>query len=228
MKDINMIKENYNNYIEQQKRGYEITAGIIGFAIEKLREKGLISHDVQITGRIKSFKSAYLNYKKDKKIDDCFGVRIMANDDDLRKIGKELSKILIIKSTKDHSQRTDTSYNAVHQMAYINGEGIETLKEMDSNLFPLIEIQYWTKEIEEKCWLGDLSYAHYKKRDIGKLAQQYKQNPESVYEELPLYYEIKGTEVRQLEKAETLDRLYPELQEKLDQEQPILGKLERA
>ena len=43
MKDINMIKENYNNYIEQQKRGYEITAGIIGFAIEKLRENFLLN-----------------------------------------------------------------------------------------------------------------------------------------------------------------------------------------
>lgn len=228
MKSIDEIKENYNKYIEQQILGYEMTAGIIGYAIEEMRKRGIIAKDAQITGRIKSFKSAYSNYQKDKKIDDCFGIRIMSNDDDLQVISRELSRILVISSTKDHRKRMNTGYNAVHQMAYIRTDYIETLKNMDSNLFPLIEIQYWNKEVESQCLKGNLSYANYKHTDIGKIAERYKEDPESVYDELPLYYEIKGNVVKQLNKEETLNRLYPELQENLYQGTRKFEELERA
>ena len=92
--DINVIREDYNEYIMQQLHEYEISLGMIGSAIERMKAKKLISENVQITGRIKSFKSAYLNYERDKKIDDCFGLRIVAKQEELVKIREELAKLL--------------------------------------------------------------------------------------------------------------------------------------
>ena len=54
---------------------------------------------------------------------------------------------------------------------------------------------------------------------IKKMAKQYNENPESVYEELPTYYEIEGKEVKRLSKEETLDRMYPELKTELEENQ---------
>ena len=68
----------YNQDIASQTQGYEITAKLIGYVIQKMKAEGIISGNVKITGRIKSFKSAYENYKlKGKVIDDCFGIRII-------------------------------------------------------------------------------------------------------------------------------------------------------
>ncbi len=219
MRDINVIREDYNEYIMQQLHEYEISLGMIGSAIERMKAKKLISENVQITGRIKSFKSAYLNYERDKKIDDCFGLRIVAKQEELVKIREELAKLLTVKSTKDHRKRMNTGYNAVHQMVYLNNEFIDGLKDIDPHLFPLLEIQYWDEETERDCFNGNLSYAHYKHRDIKKMAKQYNENPESVYEELPIYYEIEGKEVKRLSKEETLDRMYPELKTELEENQ---------
>lgn len=213
MKDIDEMRELYEDYIETQTRGYEFSLGIIGFAIEKMQERKLISPDVKITGRIKSFKSAYSNYEKNKKIDDCFGMRIIADDGNLKKIREELNKVLTVSSTKDHGKITNTNYNAIHQMAHINNEYADAVKTIQRDLIPLIEIQYWNKETEQQCFSGNLSYAHYKHRDLDAIIQKYKENPDGMFDELPVYYEIEGSTVKQLTKEETLIKLYPEIRE---------------
>ena len=61
-----------------------MTATMIGYIVEKMKNANIISNEVSISGRIKSFKSAYENTGK-KAVDDCFGIRIIGPMDDLRK-----------------------------------------------------------------------------------------------------------------------------------------------
>lgn len=72
--------ELYKEYIQSQLKGYLLTGKIIGETIERL---GV--NDAKISGRIKSYISASRN-DGIKKVDDCFGFRIVAKDEDLEKI----------------------------------------------------------------------------------------------------------------------------------------------
>ena len=51
----------YKSFIEHQKSGYEITAKMIGYIVERMIQEKIITADIQITGRIKSYHSVYEN-----------------------------------------------------------------------------------------------------------------------------------------------------------------------
>lgn len=211
MKSIEELRTSYNDFIENQRRGYEITAAMIGYIIQKMQEASIIKGEVKISGRIKSFKSAYENTGK-KAVDDCFGLRIVADRADLEKIKEELKRILVVDSTKDHSKKKNTTYNALHQMVhlhrrYADANGIEPER------FPEIEIQYWDEELREKCVLGELSYANYKKRDLMAIIRRLDEEPERALMDLPTCYEVKGNNIRVLAPYEALYKLYPEIKE---------------
>ena len=209
------MKSHYDSYVNHQKQGYETTAKIIGYVILKMQKSGRISLNVQVTGRIKSYHSAYENSKK-KCVDDCFGVRIVAPESDLEKIKIELEQILVIKKTKYHIADEKKSYSAIHQMAYIKERYIGN-RNIDYELFPLVEIQYWNMHTADLCVTGELSYANYKKEDFKRILDEYLNNPQEALKELPVYYDIYGTEIKQLTPEETLFRLYPEIR-KLQEE----------
>lgn len=104
-----MIKQDntqkiYDEHIIHQKPGFEATARLIGYVIEKMQQERLISQNVEVTGRIKSYASAYENSHK-KILDDCFGIRIIGKDEDLKKIEEELEKFLVVDKTKDHRKK---------------------------------------------------------------------------------------------------------------------------
>ena len=61
MKSIDEMRKSYNSFIERQRVGYEMTATMIGYIVEKMKNANIISNEVSISGRIKSFKSAYEN-----------------------------------------------------------------------------------------------------------------------------------------------------------------------
>ena len=63
-KEKKNLKRDYEEKIENKRKGYELTARMIGYTIQKMKEASLISGDVKVTGRLKSFKSASENYKK--------------------------------------------------------------------------------------------------------------------------------------------------------------------
>lgn len=217
MQEKKNLKRDYEEKIENKRKGYELTARMIGYTIQKMKEASLISGDVKVTGRLKSFKSASENYKK-KAIDDCFGIRIIANKpEDLEAIRKEIENIFVVEKTKNHREKSKTGYNAVHQMVHIDNRYINE-NHLNPNIFPIIEIQYWEEELERMCISGELSYSKYKKRDVTKIAQQYKENPYYIYENLPIYYEINGNSLRRLSKEETLIKIYPEI-ELIEQEE---------
>ena len=211
MKSIEEMRASYYERIENQRRGYEITAAMIGYIVQKMQEASIISGNVSISGRIKSFKSAYENTGK-KAVDDCFGLRIIADYEDLVKIEQELRKILVVDATKDHRKKANTQYNGIHKMVHMDSKYIKN-NGMKQEMFPQIEIQYWDKEMEQKCIYGELSYANYKKRDLPAILDGLDNNPETVYSNLPKCYEVKGKDIRMLTPQEALYKLYPEIRE---------------
>lgn len=202
-------KECYESFVTHQKNGYEITARLIGYVIEKMKTFGLISEHVKITGRIKSYKSVIANDKK-KTIDDCFGIRIIGTEQEIEKIKEELAKVLLIDCVKDHKKCKNSNYKGLHQMVHIKKQFTEG-KNIDYDLFPEIEVQYWTKQMEKDCTDGWLSYSHYKKEQFEKVIHELKQDRKAVLNQLPTYYEIKGTEMLEYFPEETLYKLYPEI-----------------
>ena len=205
----------YKKYIEDQREGYEIIAKMVGYVIEKMTQSGLIDEDVHISGRLKSFKSAYENDLK-KVPDDCFGIRIVAKDgNDAQSIRDEISKIFVILETRQHGTDGKEKYDGTHQIIDMDKKYAENSGLASGTIFPIVEIQYWTKELEEKCVNGELAYSRYKKKNISKILETYRQDPEMVYSKLPTYYEIKGNTARVLGKQETLFKIYPEIEMKL-------------
>ena len=203
------MKEAYDSYINSQKKGYEITAKIIGHVIKRLEQAGYISADVQVTGRIKSFRSTYENTNK-KKVDDCFGIRIVGTNEDLIAIKNQLEKILVVTQTKDHRKKKDTAYNGIHQMAYLQKQYADHSRICYEN-FPLIEIQYWSRETQRRCMNGDLKYANYKKGDYKEFMEELKERGTKDLNDLPEYYEIIGNKIIELNSIDTLYKLYPDI-----------------
>ena len=208
-------KRYYKSFINHQIEGYEITAKMVGYIIERMRQENKISSEVQITGRIKSYYSAYENSNK-KSVDDCFGIRIVGKKEDLSKIEKQLESFLVIDKTKDHRKKKK-KYNAVHQMVHMKKQYTDKTQ-IDYNLFPLIEIQYWDMDLKKLCTTGELSYANYKKSDFQRISVEFVANPEKVLQEMPIYYEITGNNIHMLTPEETLYRLYPQMENKMERE----------
>ena len=202
------MRRSYNSFIERQRVGYEMTAAMIGYIVERMKDANIISGDINITGRIKSFKSAYENTGK-KAVDDCFGIRIVGSMGDLRKIQAEIEKNFKVDATKDHSRKTNSSYNAIHEMLHMHAKYANS--GMSPETFPEVEIQYWDEELKEKCLYGELSYAKYKSKDLDNIITRLEVDRESVLENLPVFYIIEGNEIKRLSKQETVYKMYPEI-----------------
>lgn len=200
------LRKIYEQFIEHQREGYEITASMIGYVIQRMQEQEKIGKDVKVSGRIKGFFSAKDNSDK-KSLDDCFGIRIVAAEEDYEKIIKELNQVLKVDKIKDHRERKKTGYTGIHTMVHLREEKIEKLN-MDSVYFPEIEIQYWTPGLEERCTRGDLVHTKYKKDDINKLWKFYLNSTESFLKGLPKLFKIKGTTVEEKTENETLREEY--------------------
>ena len=98
-----------------------MTAAMIGYIVEKMKRANIVSGNVSVSGRIKSFKSAYENTGK-KAVDDCFGIRIIGPMEDLKKIQAEIEKNFKVDATKDHSRKANSSYNAIHEMLHMHAK----------------------------------------------------------------------------------------------------------
>lgn len=213
METIENLRKKYENRLRKYKNGYEAIAKIIGYTILKMKQRGQITGEAKITGRLKSFKSVEENYKN-KSIDDCFGIRVIAeNDSDLQKIKAELEKIFIVEKTKDHRKKQGTKYNGIHEIVQMNPAYIERMRGIGIEECPKIEIQYWNEDLEKKCINGELAYSKYKNRDIEQILETYRKRPYQLYSNLPTYYEIRGNKIRMLSAEETLRRVYPEIED---------------
>lgn len=210
LQEVTELRRKYENEIEEKKGGFELIARIIGYTIYKMKMEGLLEQDVEVWGRLKSFKSAYENYQK-KAIDDCFGIRIIAqNDSDLEKVRKQIEKLFIVDQTKDHRKKSASKYNAIHEMVHLDSAFISA-HNMKEELTPAVEIQYWNNELETMCETGEISYSKYKHKDMKRIQEMYDENPFDVYRNLPTYYEIRGNRIKMLSAEETLKKLYPDL-----------------
>lgn len=216
MKSIDEMRISYNEFIERQRKGYEITAAMIGYIVQKMQEASIVKGEVSISGRIKSFKSAYENTGK-KAVDDCFGIRIVGNINDLIAIERELSRMLVLDLKKDHRKNKNTKYNGLHEMVHMDSRYIKEygMQENESEpiVFPQIEVQYWSEETRHECVYGELAYAKYKRKDLLAIIARLENDRENAYKDLPICYEIQGNNIRRLSNRETLYKVYPEIQE---------------
>lgn len=216
----------YKRYIESQKDEYELAIIEIYDIINRLidgitvgKELLKINDNVKVEGRIKSFKSAFKNDMRDSKaLDDCFGIRIIADNitdmnlirQVIKRIGNPKLRALLgdairgdslfkIVKEKNHAKRVNTNYNAIHQIA------IRNPKEHSS---PLIEIQYWDKETEERCTYGDLNHTNYKHVQ-GKF-EEVKNGKIGI--EIPEYYEFdEDGNIYKLDKEQSIYKMFPEM-----------------
>ena len=90
----------------------------------------------KMDARIKSYESFVHNLycnecdgkkkKKEKNLNDCFGIKIMLDDD--KSIKRVLSLLkesgFVVRGIKDHKNNPDTNYNAVHVVAELKNQGI--------------------------------------------------------------------------------------------------------
>ena len=182
MKSIDEMRKSYNSFIERQRVGYEMTAAMIGYIVEKMQRANIVSGNVSVSGRIKSFKSAYENTGK-KAVDDCFGIRIIGPMEDLKKIQAEIEKNFKVDATKDHSRKANSSYNAIHEMLHMHA----------------------------KCLYGELSYANYKSKDLIAISERLENDRENVLSDLPVFYTIEGNKIKRLSKQDSLYKMYPEI-----------------
>ena len=209
MKSIDEMRKSYNSFIERQRVGYEMTAAMIGYIVEKMKRANIVSGNVSVSGRIKSFKSAYENTGK-KAVDDCFGIRIIGPMEDLKKIQAEIEKNFKVDATKDHSRKANSSYNAIHEMLHMHA--IYTANSgINPETFPEVEIQYWDEELREKCLYGELSYANYKSKDLIAISERLENDRENVLSDLPVFYTIEGNKIKRLSKQDSLYKMYPEI-----------------
>ena len=209
MKSIDEMRKSYNSFIERQRVGYEMTATMIGYIVEKMKNANIISNEVSISGRIKSFKSAYENTGK-KAVDDCFGIRIIGPMDDLRKIQAVIESEFTVDATKDHSRKVNSSYNAIHEMLHMKRK-YASKSGVNYETFPEVEIQYWDEELREKCVYGELSYANYKSKDLIAISERLENDRENVLSDLPVFYTIEGNKITRLSKQDSLYKMYPEI-----------------
>lgn len=199
-------RDKYYKRIEELRPYYELIAINIGKTIQKMQNESIIKA-IKINGRIKSFESVLRNIFY-KEVDDCFGLRIIGNSDDLELIKKQLEKILVIDEIRDHRENKTTQYNGVHLMVHIEGNPIK------------VEIQFWTPELEQECTGGKLAYSSYKQKDMTQLLRDLGTNEQTVLDGLPEYFEIQGGNIKHLSKEETLYKMYPELKELLQKTPP--------
>lgn len=209
MKSIDEMRKSYNSFIERQRVGYEMTAAMIGYIVEKMKRANIVSGNVSVSGRIKSFKSAYENTGK-KAVDDCFGIRIIGPMEDLKKIQAEIEKNFKVDATKDHSRKANSSYNAIHEMFHMHAKYTAN-SGINPETFPEVEIQYWDEELREKCLYGELSYANYKSKDLIAISERLENDRENVLSDLPVFYTIEGNKIKRLSKQDSLYKMYPEI-----------------
>ncbi len=224
--------EMYGDDVKRYRADFEQT-------IEELYQ--IISPHVNVKSmdaRIKSYESFVHNLyyevhegkkkKKGKNLDDCFGIKIMLDDD--KAIKKVLSLLkdsgFVLRSIKDHKNNPDTNYNAVHVVA-----------ELKPHIIPF-EIQLRTEERSK----GRLPHDIYKKfgaikkysdverriilEEFAQLARlRLNGNYHEVVKKLPICYKIRKndeagekSELVKLPYREVVQNLYPTVEEILGEE----------
>ena len=132
-----------------------------------------------------------------------------------------LERIFEVDQIKDHKKNLKTNYKGLHQMVHVKDEVLER-RQLDRNLFPEVEVQYWNKEVEKDCVNGMLSYSHYKKSEFLRVMDEIKYDRADFLNNLPQYFEVVGGILHTYSAEETLYKMYPEIkiaeQEKKEEE----------
>lgn len=211
----NISYEYYKRDIELYRTVFEHKIEELNTLINLLKNNGRIDEATRIEARIKSYKSFYRNLEMGKNVDDCFGIKIVASQEDLIKIRDAAEFVFEIRNRKDHSQNKNTGYNAVHFTVLPKKDD----KVQESVMF---ELQFCTFDHDKENSEGKLAHDIYKipghegmnyneaKKAVWKEYDRITRlDPREMEQELPDYYILEEGQLRKLSRMETVRKLFP-------------------
>lgn len=216
----------YRQDVDTYKKAFLGKVKMLYDELKNLEEKGF-TKSVKMEARIKSYKSFCENIERGKTIEDCFGIRIVADEIALERIASSILQRAYVRSTKNHREITDTKYNAVHINLVPKDASTNNPQLKPELLLPMIEVQLCTPEEEEKNNKGRLAHDVYKIKNHNELSntellraviEEYTRvksmKGEELDKELPEYYEIDDEgKIKQLNTKERIRKMFPTVEE---------------
>jgi len=207
----------YNEYMLNQRKGFEAIITFISNRIQDLIDQGRVSDFTEIRARIKSAESALRN-DRDKALDDVFGMEIItATEEEYNTIIRNLTPYMIKTKCKNHNK--DNGYKAKHKywtfrrdkMDYLDG-----IFDYESNI-PMIEFQFKTAEVQIRCNTGSAKHEDYKGEKREDIQRKYDEGEFTVFNTPFMWVSEKQNgkiKMRLLSEEETLKKMYPFLNTK--------------
>lgn len=220
----------YETFVQGQQDGFIAFVNCLNKYINGLKAQGIISPFLKFYARIKATNSALKNYEK-KALDDIFGIEfICATNEEIEILQHELEPILRTHKIKTHDKAN--GYKATHHLCTIKKETKEVLKkrmkEIESDKFPVMELQYKTIEVYYTAVFGTASHEKYKDTQLPQLQILYDSGKLQEGTDIPHMWisKVDTDDARKLSMEETLKKMYPSLRLKQEQNKQEQSKIE--
>lgn len=214
----NIIDDNYklmlyNEYVEEQRKGFIAVMNFINDEINNLIDEGKISEFIQIRARIKAIASALMN-DHTKALDDVFGMEIItATEEEYDTIIRHLIPYMDKTKAKNHDK--PNGYKAKHKYWTFKEDKMENL-DGDFNYeinIPMIEFQFKTSEVQVKANIGSANHEDYKGEKREDIQKKYDEGGFGIFN-TPYMWVSDNRKMVLLSKEETLKKIYPFLNTK--------------
>lgn len=198
----------YDDFVRLQEQGFIRFINYVYSVVNILKQKAKISPFIEIRARIKDSGSALRNYKKDRLLDDVFGIEIIcANEDELKVIKQELEKSLRSTRTKPHNK--PNGYKAEHKSysakPNIDNEDIRKW-ELEKEDVPAVECQFKTISVELN---PEASHHDYKKVNRETIQKLLESTTLKIGKEIPRMWISRENGIIELSYKEIIQKIYP-------------------
>lgn len=206
--DFEKKLQGYNKYVSEQTEGFEFLINWICDVINGLRDEEKIAGYFNINARIKDFTSALMNDEK-KTLDDVFGIEIISEtSEDVFLIMNQLLKYMRVKRQKDHNKTN--GYEAKHRVLALTEEAAKKIGiQIGYNNIPIVEIQFKTREVAEKCHTGSANHLEYKGITQESVQAEYDKGRYTSIINVPTMWVYQDGRMIKLSSRETLKKIYP-------------------
>ena len=217
-KNISVVNDNlklmlYNEFVEEQRKGFIAVMNFVNDKINNLIDEGRISEFVQIRARIKAIASALMN-DSSKALDDIFGMEIItATEEEYDTIIRNLIPYMYKTKSKNHDK--PNGYKAKHKYWTFKKDKMEHLDgefNYERNI-PMIEFQFKTSEVQVKSNIGPANHEDYKGEKREDIQKKYDEGGFGIFN-TPYMWASDDRKMVLLSKEETLKKIYPFLNTK--------------
>lgn len=207
----------YNEYVENQRKGFIDIMNFLNNRINDLIERGKISDFIEIRARIKSAESAIRN-NDTKALDDIFGMEIItATEEEYNVIIRNLAPYMSTTKFKNHDK--ENGYKAKHKYWTFKKDKLGYLQEefdYDINI-PMIEFQFKTSKVQISCNTGTANHEDYKGEKREDIQRKYDEGQFNIFNTPFMWVSKKNgckREMILLSEEDTLKKIYPFLNTK--------------